>query len=50
MSASLFRAAPCPICHSDEPDRALVLDAANIHGWICLSHRPALIPQPKAEA
>ncbi|MGH7510896.1 MAG: hypothetical protein ACREMZ_15695 [Gemmatimonadales bacterium] len=55
MIASLWRAAPCPVMTSGRlcgrtDERPLVLDAANLHGWICLSHRPSLAPKPKAEA
>ena len=53
--AVLWSCAPCPVLVDGKlcgrtDDRPIVLDAANLLGWICLSHRPALIPQPKTEA
>lgn len=45
------RTAPCPVlgCGRTDP-RPIVLDAANLLGWICRDHRPGLIPKAKGDA
>lgn len=55
QASPFWRCAPCPVMSSGRvcgrtDERPIVLDAANLLGWICLEHNPALAhPKPKAE-